>query len=267
MAGKLRGRVALVTGGARGIGAAAAAALAEAGAAVLITDVLDDEGERTAARIVESGGRAGYVHHDVRDEAAWVAAAAAAEARFGGLDILMNNAGIFGAKAMSQTTLEEFRNMQAINVDGVFLGMKTCIPAIAKRASQWAGGGSIINLSSVAGLTGTPFAVAYTASKGAVRLMSKSAALECAALGNKIRVNSLHPGVIDTMMGDRVMADLGMAMGVGANDVRSNLMAAHPLGRFGVAADIANAVVFLASDDAGFMTGSEMVVDGGMTAR
>jgi 3alpha(or 20beta)-hydroxysteroid dehydrogenase len=267
MAGKLTGRVALVTGGARGIGAASAAALAEAGAAVLITDVLDNEGEQVAACIVESGGRAGYLHHDVRDEAAWVAAVAAAEARFGGLDILMNNAGIFGAKAMSATTLEEFRNMQAINVDGVFLGMKTCIPAIAKRAPRWAGGGSIINLSSVAGLTGSPFAVAYNASKGAVRLMSKGAALECATLGLKIRVNSLHPGVIDTMMGDKVMADLGAAMGVGANDVRTNMMAAHPLGRFGVAADIASAVVFLASDDAGFMTGSEMVVDGGMTAR
>lgn len=267
MAGKLTGRVALVTGGARGIGAASAVALAEAGAAVLITDVLDDEGERVAARIVESGGRAGYVHHDVRDEAAWVAAVAAAQARFGGLDILMNNAGIFGAKAMSATTLEEFRHMQSINVDGVFLGMKTCIPAIAKRAPQWPGGGSIINLSSVAGLTGSPFAVAYNASKGAVRLMSKGAALECATLGLKIRVNSLHPGVIDTMMGDKVMADLGAAMGVGANDVRTNMMAAHPLGRFGVAADIASAVVFLASDDAGFMTGSEMVVDGGLTAR
>lgn len=267
MAGKLQGRVALVTGGARGIGAASAAALAQAGAAVLVTDVLDDEGEQVAARIVEGGGRAGYVHHDVRDEAAWAAAVAAAETRFGGLDILMNNAGIFAAKPMSDMTLDEFRHIQSINVDGVFLGMKTCIPEIAKRAAQWPGGGSIINLSSVAGLTGTPFAVAYTASKGAVRLMTKSAALECAVLGLKIRVNSLHPGVIDTMMGDKVMDDLAASMGVGANDARANLLAAHPLGRFGVAADIAGAIVFLASDDAGFMTGSEMVVDGGMTAR
>jgi NAD(P)-dependent dehydrogenase (short-subunit alcohol dehydrogenase family) len=267
MAGKLSGRVALVTGGARGIGAASAKALAEAGAAVLITDVLDDDGEKTAAAIASSGGRAGYHHHDVRDEAAWKGAVGEAERRFGGLDILLNNAGIFALKPMSETTIEEFRHMQAINIEGVFLGMKCAIPAIAKRSQQWPGGGSIINLSSVAGLTGAAFAVPYNASKGAVRLMTKGAALECAQLGHKIRVNSIHPGVIDTMMGQQVLDDL-VAVGAGsANEVRANAIALHPLGRLGVASDIANAVVFLASDDAAFMTGSEVVVDGGMTAR
>ena len=267
MAGKLRGRVALVTGGARGIGAASAKALAEAGAAVLITDVLDADGERTAAAIAETGARAGYLHHDVREEAAWVEAVAAAEKRFGGLDILLNNAGIFALKPMSATSIEEFRHMQAINVEGVFLGMKTALTAIGKRGTQWAGGGSIVNLSSVAGLTGAAFAVPYNASKGAVRLMTKGAALECAQLGLKIRVNSIHPGVIETMMGQQVLDDFAAVSAGSANEVRTNVIALHPLGRLGVAADIANAVVFLASDDAAFITGSEIVVDGGMTAR
>jgi NAD(P)-dependent dehydrogenase (short-subunit alcohol dehydrogenase family) len=267
MAGKLSGRVALVTGGARGIGAASAQALAEAGAAVLVTDVLDEDGETTAAAIAAKGARAGYLHHDVREEGAWVAAVGEAERRFGGLDILLNNAGIFWMKPMTETSIEDFRHMQAINVEGVFLGMKTAIPAMAKRATQWAGGASIINLSSVAGLTGATFAVPYNASKGAVRIMTKGAALECSALGHKIRVNSIHPGVIDTMMGQKVMDDFVAAGGGSANEVRANVIALHPLGRLGVAADIANAVVFLASDDAAFMTGSEVVVDGGMTAR
>jgi len=267
MAGKLTGRVALVTGGARGLGAASAQALAAAGAAVLITDVLDADGERAAAAIAETGARAGYVHHDVRDERAWVEAVATAEKRFGGLDILVNNAGIFALKPMTATSIEEFRHMQSINVEGVFLGMKTALPAIGKRGAQWPGGGSIINLSSVAGLTGTAFAVPYNASKGAVRLMTKGAALECAQLGLKIRVNSVHPGIIDTMMGQQVIDDFATVAGGGANEVRTNMIALHPLGRLGVAADVANAVVFLASDDAAFMTGSEMVIDGGMTAR
>jgi 3alpha(or 20beta)-hydroxysteroid dehydrogenase len=267
MAGKLQGRVALVTGGARGLGAAAAAALAAEGAAVLITDVLDEDGEATAASIASRGAQAGYMHHDVRDEGQWLAVVAEAERRFGGLDVLVNNAGIFFLKPMAMTTIEEFRNMQAINVEGVFLGMKSAMPAIGKRAAQWAGGGSIINLSSVAGLTGAAFAVPYNASKGAVRLMTKGAALECAQLGLKIRVNSIHPGVIETKMGQQVLDELSSAGGVGANEVRANAIALHPIGRLGVPADIASAVVFLASDDAAFMTGSEVVVDGGMTAR
>lgn len=267
MAGKLQGRVALVTGGARGIGAASAAALAAEGAAVLVTDVLDADGEATAASIASKGARAGYMHHDVREEAQWQAAVAEAERRFGGLDILLNNAGIFDMKPMMATSIEEFRHMQAINVEGVFLGMKTALPAIGSRGGRWAGGGAIINLSSVAGLTGAAFAVPYNASKGAVRLMTKGAALECAQLGLKIRVNSIHPGIIDTMMAQKLLGDFQAVGGGSANEVRANAMALHPLGRFGEAADIANAVVFLASDDAAFMTGSELVVDGGMTAR
>lgn len=267
MAGKLQGRVALVTGGARGIGAASAQALAAEGAAVLITDVLDADGEAVAAAIASNGGRAGYIHHDVREETAWVAAVAEAERRFGGLDILVNNAGIFQAKPMAATSIDEFRRMQAINVEGVFLGLKTAIPAIATRADKWPGGGSVVNLSSVAGLTGSPFTVPYNASKGAVRLMTKGAALECAALGQKVRVNSVHPGIIETKMGQQLMDEF-TALGMGsANEVRTRAVDLHALGRLGTSSDIANAVVFLASDDAAFMTGSEVVVDGGMTAR
>ena len=267
MTDKLEGRVALVTGGARGIGAASAKALAGEGAAVLITDLLDEAGQDTAGAIVQAGGRAGYMRHDVRDEAAWLAAVAEAETRFGGLDILVNNAGIFALKPMAMTTLEEFRNMQAVNVEGVFLGMKSALPALSKRAGQWAGGSSIINISSVAGINGAAFAVPYNASKGAVRLMTKGAALECARLGLKIRVNSVHPGVIETMMGQKVMDDYVAAGAGSANEVRAEVIAMHPIGRIGLPTEIGSAVAFLACDDSAFMTGTEIIVDGGITAR
>lgn len=264
----LKGRVALVTGGARGIGAASAKALAEAGAAICVTDILDQAGEDTAAGLISAGAKAIYVHHDVTNEDHWASVVGVCEQRLGGLDILVNNAGVFWLKPMTATTLLEFRQMQAINVEGVFLGLKHGIPAIAKRSHQWVGGGSIINLSSVAGLTGASMAVAYNASKGAVRLMTKGAALECAALGYKIRVNSVHPGVIETQMGQAVIDQL-VASGApgGANAVRDQMVQLHPLGRLGVAADVANAITFLAGDRSAFMTGTEVVVDGGLTAR
>jgi NAD(P)-dependent dehydrogenase (short-subunit alcohol dehydrogenase family) len=254
----LEGRVALVTGGARGIGAACAQALAEAGAKVVIADIGD--GNATA-----SGVGGAYVKHDVTSEESWIAAVAFAKKTFGGLDILVNNAGVFFVKPIVATTLEEFRRMQQINVEGVFLGMKHSIPAIAERSKQWKGGGAIVNVSSVAGLVGAPMLIAYNASKGAVRLMTKSAALECAQMGLQIRVNSVHPGIIDTaMMGQ--MVDMQVAGGVTAEDARQRYAERHPLKRLGEAKDVANAVVFLSSDKSGFMTGSEVVVDGGMTA-
>jgi NAD(P)-dependent dehydrogenase (short-subunit alcohol dehydrogenase family) len=254
----LEGRVALVTGGARGIGAACAQALAEAGAKVVVADIGDGSATASAA-----GGA--YVKHDVTSEESWVLAVAFAKETFGGLDILVNNAGIFFVKPIVATTLEEFRRMQQINVEGVFLGMKHAIPAIAERSKQWKGGGSIVNVSSVAGLVGAPMLVAYNASKGAVRLMTKSAALECAQAGFQIRVNSVHPGIIDTdMMGQ--MVDMVVAGGETREAARQRYAERHPLRRLGEARDVANAVVFLSSDKSGFMTGSEVVVDGGMTA-
>ena len=255
----LEGRVALVTGGARGIGAATAKALAAAGAKVVVSDVGD--GTATADAI---GGA--YVKHDVTVEADWAAAVAFARETFGGLDILVNNAGIFWMKPIVETALEDFRRMQQVNVEGVFLGLKHAIPAIAERAQGWDGGGSIINLSSVAGLVGQAGGLAYNASKGAVRLMTKSAALECARGGLKIRVNSVHPGIIDTPMMAQAAAASMAVTGEGSNTTRERFAQAHPLGRLGRDIDIANAIKFLASDAAAFMTGSEVVVDGGMTA-
>lgn len=253
----LDGRVALVTGGARGLGAATAKALAAEGAKVVVSDVRD--GEATAAAV---GGA--FVTHDVTSEEAWIAAVAFAKQRFGGLDILVNNAGIFWTKPIAMESLETFRQMQQVNVEGVFLGLKHGIPALAERASQWDGGAAIVNLSSVSGLIGAPMTLAYSASKGAVRLMTKTAAIECARAGMQVRVNSVHPGIIDTpMMSEAVTAMTG---GRGNNEMMERLATSHPLGRLGRDTDIANAVTFLASDKAAFMTGAELVVDGGMTA-
>jgi 3alpha(or 20beta)-hydroxysteroid dehydrogenase len=265
---ELKGRVALVTGGARGIGAASAKALAEAGATICLTDVLDAAGEETAAALTRAGHRAAYHRHDVTSEDQWKSVVSACERDFGGIDILVNNAGIFWLKPMALTSIEDFRRMQAVNVEGVFLGMKHTIPAIAKRAAQWKGGGAVVNISSVAGLTGAAMAVAYNASKGAVRLMTKGAALECAGAGLKVRVNSVHPGIIETAMGQQVIDEYA-ASGApgGANAIRDQMIQLHPLGRLGEAADVANAIVFLSSDRSAFMTGSEIVVDGGLTAR
>jgi NAD(P)-dependent dehydrogenase (short-subunit alcohol dehydrogenase family) len=253
----LDGRVALVTGGARGIGAATARALAAAGAKVVVSDISD--GNETAASL---GGA--YVKHDVTSEEQWIAAVAFARDTFGGLDILVNNAGVFWVKPLAMETLEDFRRMQQINVEGVFLGLKHAIPAIAERAQRWDGGGAIVNLSSVAGIVGGPNIIAYNASKGAVRLMTKSAALEFA--GQKVRVNSVHPGIIDTPMMAEAADVIGKATGQGTNATRSNFADRHPLKRMGRDIDVANAIKFLASDAAAFITGSELVVDGGMTA-
>ncbi|MDP1632767.1 MAG: glucose 1-dehydrogenase [Caulobacter sp.] len=255
----LTGRVALVTGGARGIGAATAKALAAAGAKVVVSDLAD--GTATAEAV---GGA--FVKHDVTIEADWIAAVAFARERFGGLDILVNNAGIFWMKPIVDTALEDFRRMQQVNVEGVFLGLKHAIPAIAERAQRWDGGGSIINLSSVAGLVGQAGGLAYNASKGAVRLMTKAAALECARGGMKIRVNSVHPGIIDTPMMAGAAAAISERTGQGANSTLERFAQSHPLGRLGRDIDIANAIAFLAGDGAAFMTGSEVVVDGGLTA-
>ncbi len=254
---ELKGRVALVTGGARGLGAASAKALAGKGAKVLVTDIGD--GNETAAAIDGA-----YFKHDVTSEDEWIAAVAFAKETFGGLDILVNNAGVFWVKPMAAETLESFRKMQAINVEGVFLGLKHAIPAIAERAQQWDGGGAVVNLSSVAGLVGGPNILAYNASKGAVRLMTKGAALEAAPL--KVRVNSVHPGIIDTPMMAEAAKVIEKVTGQGSNTIRDNFAERHPLKRMGRDVDVANAVAFLASDAAAFVTGSELVVDGGMTA-
>lgn len=254
---ELKGRVALVTGASRGIGAATARALAAAGARVIVTDVDD-----TGALAEELGGLAR--RQDVTSEADWVEAMAFAKAEAGGLDILVNNAGLFLLKPVTETTLEDWRRLHSVNVEGVFLGTKHAIPLLAERAPLWKGGASIINLSSVAGLVGTAMVSCYNASKGAVRLFTKGVAMEVASLN--IRVNSVHPGIIETDMGRDLVSGFSQAGGTGDNETRVQLSQMHALGHFGVAENVADAVAFLASDRAAFMTGSEVVVDGGLTA-
>jgi NAD(P)-dependent dehydrogenase (short-subunit alcohol dehydrogenase family) len=256
MGGRIEGKVALVTGAAMGLGAQTARVLAREGAAVLLTDLADEEADAVVRAIRADGGRAAYLHHDVTQEADWEAAVAAAKEAFGALHILVNNAGIAGGPFPLMThSLEDWRRVLAVNLDGVFLGMRHAGPLIAAS-----GGGSIINLSSILGKVGLPEAAAYCASKGGVLLLTKSAALEWAPLG--IRVNSLHPGFIDTpMVANSVM------LGPDGNEKKAMLVAAHALGRFGVPREIADAVLFLASDESSFMTGAELVVDGGYTAH
>lgn len=248
---RLENKVALISGGARGMGAVEAKMFAQEGAKVVIGDVLDEDGKQTEAEINEAGGECVFVHLDVTDETAWQDAVAAAVDRFGKLDILVNNAGIARINNVEDTTSDEWDLVMDINAKGVFLGTKAAIPEIRK-----AGGGSIVNISSIAGLTGGRTS-SYAASKGAVRLLTKSTAIQYA--GESIRCNSVHPGVIETPMTTPMM--LNTQEGRDLNASR------HPLGRVGQPEDIAYGVLFLASDESSFMTGSELVIDGGLTAQ
>jgi 3alpha(or 20beta)-hydroxysteroid dehydrogenase len=243
----LAGKVAIVTGGARGMGAAAVRRLANEGAIVVATDILDDDGKTLAD---ELGEGVSFVHHDVTSEAGWTALVEDTERQFGSLDVLVNNAGILKFNAIADTPIEELRLVLEVNLIGCFMGMKAAIPAM-KRA----GGGSIVNISSTEGLGGTVFCGAYTASKFAVRGITKVAAIEYGV--DKIRVNSVHPGGIDTPMTRAVMDDAGR-----------KYVAKHVSGlkRMGEADEVAKVVVFLAGDGSSYCTGSEFVVDGGVTA-
>ena len=250
--GRMDGKVALISGGARGQGAAEARIFAQEGAKVVIGDLLDAEGTRVAAEIAESGGDALFVHLDVTHEEDWRSAIGAAVSSFGKLDVLVNNAGIWRGGRVEETTVEDWDTILDVNAKGVFLGTKLAIPEMRK-----AGGGSIINISSTAGLVGSPRSSAYTASKGAVRLFTKATAVQYAKEG--IRANSIHPGPIDTTMIQQVWQ--------GDAQNREEAIARTPLGRIGTPEDIAYGVLFLASNESSFMTGSELVIDGGSTAQ
>lgn len=253
---KLAGKVALVTGAASGIGEACARKLSANGAAVVLGDINESAAATLASELVAAGGKAIASRHDVRLTEDWERVLAIAMETFGGLDILVNNAGIAGDNTeLMSLTLDQWHEVTSINLDGVFLGMRYAGTALEKR-----GGGSVINISSILGKVGFPGAAAYCASKGGVSLLTKSAALEWAPLN--IRVNSVHPGFVETPLVSEALQNNedGEAM-------RELLVAAHPLGRLGQAQEIANAVAFLASDESSFMTGSEMVVDGGYTAQ
>lgn len=253
--GRVAEKVALVTGGALGIGRATAELLAREGAKVVVTDVKQKEGEEVVARIKAQGGDAIFVQHDASSEDQWKAAIDAALNAFGKLNIVVNNAGIALGKTVEDTTLAEWRKVQEINLDGVFLGTKYGIEALRKS-----GGGSIVNLSSIEGLIGDPGLAAYNASKGGVRIFTKSAALHCAQSGYGIRINSVHPGYIWTPMVE------GLAESE-QTDQYKRLVSLHPVGHLGEADDIAYGILYLASDESKFVTGSELVIDGGYTAQ
>jgi NAD(P)-dependent dehydrogenase (short-subunit alcohol dehydrogenase family) len=262
---RLDGKVALISGAARGIGAETARLMVEAGARVAIGDLLDERGRETARAI---GDSALYHHLDVTREEDWSTIVGATVAKFGGIDILVNNAGMFLGKGIEEASLDEWHRLAGINLTGVFLGTKLTLPALRERATDSAHGSAIVNLASVAGLVGSQLDPLYSMTKGGVTLFTKSAALEFARKGYRIRVNSIHPGVIQTDMGEQTFT--ARARNLGSNDVddaRRLALATHPIGRLGVPNDIAKGIVFLASDDAGFMTGAGLVVDGGLTAQ
>jgi len=263
---RVDGKVALISGSARGLGAEMARALAGAGARVMVSDVLESVGQETAAAIRAAGGRAEFVRLDTTQEPQWEAAVAATIERLGGLDILVNNAGIERLQFITETTVEEFRQVMDINVTGVFLGCKHAVRAM--RPGGAAGkGGSIVNLSSVAGLAGVTALGTYCASKGAVRLLTKSVAVECGQMKLGVRCNSIHPGLVWTAMGRDLLqhfVDLKLMPDTAA--AQAAFEAAIPIGRLGEPSDVAAATLYLASDAAKWVTGAEFTVDGGYTA-
>lgn len=248
---RLEGKVALITGGARGMGASEAQLFIDEGARVIITDILDEDGKKTAARLSSDGNNCIFLHHDVTSESDWDAVLKESLSTFGQIDVLVNNAGIFERGTVLDTSLAMFERTMDINVTGVFLGMKTVAPHMVQRKT-----GSIINISSVAGLNGTPGFLAYGASKWAVRGMTKGVAKELAPFG--VRVNSIHPGIIDTPM-----LQTFDAAGEG---VREAVRTRIPLGYEAEPIHVARLALYLGSDDSAYSTGSEFIVDGGWSA-
>ena len=248
---RLQNKVALISGGAKGMGAVEAKLFAKEGARIVIGDVLETEGKQIESEINEIGGECLFVPLDVTDENQWNEAVAATVRLFSKLDILINNAGIFRTSRVEETSSAEWDHVMDINAKGVFLGAKAAIPAMRE-----AGGGSIINLSSVAGLVGAAYSSAYSASKGAVRLFTKSTAIQYATDG--IRCNSIHPGVIQTDMTREAIAD---------SQFKAQRLDPTPLARLGQPEDVAYGALYLASDESSFVTGAELVIDGGWTAQ
>jgi len=247
---RLAGRVALVTGGSRGIGRAVVERLLEEGASVMIADLGDADSD-------DLGPNAAYIRLDVGDEVQWRVVVDTVRSRFGRLDILVANAGISGTGPIRDISLEDWHRTLRVNLDGVFLATKYCADLLAEAGVDHRGGASIINISSIMGLVALPQAGPYIASKGGVRMLSKSAALEFAAAGLPIRVNSVHPGFVETPL----------LTGSSSADAIAFYISGTPMGRMAQPSEIASVVAFLASDDASFMTGSELVVDGGWTAQ
>lgn len=249
---RLKGKVALISGGAKGQGKVEAQLFSKEGAKVILGDILDDLGQEVAKDIQDTGGEATYVHLDVTNETDWKSSIEIVLKKYGRLDILVNNAGILIRKGIEDTTSEDWSRIMAINAKGAFLGIKSAIPVMRQS-----GGGSIINISSTAGLVASPSGSAsYTATKGAVRLLTKSTAVQYAH--ENIRCNSVHPGPIDTDMIQDSITDPTKL---------TERMERLPMGRFGTAEEVAFGVLYLASDESSFVTGSELVIDGGHTAQ
>src|SRR5580700_1485060 len=256
--GQVEGKVAIVTGGASGIGAACATTLAREGAKVAVTDVDDAGGQAVVHKIESAGGEAIFLHHDVTLEESWPAIIEATERRFGRLDVMVANAGIGILCKAVEMSLADWRRQTAVNLDGVFLSVKYAVPAMRR-----AGGGSIIMMSSIAGLRGSPGLAGYCATKGGVRLFAKAVAMESAA--DAIRVNSVHPGIIATPIWEKIPVGASNAGRNAPVDPHELARRSVPLGEAGMAQDIADGVLFLASDASRHMTGAELVIDGGMT--
>lgn len=252
---RVQGKTAIVTGAALGLGRASALMLAREGARIVLTDLREADGAKVREQIAAQGGEAIFLRHDVASEADWISVMKSAQERFSSVDVLVNNAGVLFSSKIEETSLEKWRWLMAVNCDGVFLGVKHAIAAMKDR------GGSIINLSSVAGLVGLPDISAYCASKGAVALFTKAAALECAKAGYPVRVNSIHPGGIWTPMLEVLVGKRGEPS---ADEAAAQM---HPLGHAGDPDDIAYGVVYLASEESKFVTGAELVIDGGYTAQ
>ncbi len=262
MTGQVQGKVALVTGGVSGIGAAVAELLAREGAAVAVTDIDELRGPEVAAGIKKAGHEAIFLAQDVTSESRWVEVVAEVERRYGRLDILVSNAGIgIMVPSIVEMSLADWRRQTAINLDGVFLSVKHCLPLMRRI-----GGGSIIMTSSLAGLRGSANLAGYCATKGGVRLFAKAIAMECASFGDGIRVNSVHPGIIDTPIWGKLPTEAGAAGQNAPIDLEERAKLATPLGRPGHASEIAAGVLYLASDASRYVTGTELVIDGGMNA-
>lgn len=267
--GRVRGKVALITGAASGIGRAAALRLAEEGATVVATDLDLPGGNETVRLAKAAGGECTFIQHDVADEEAWHHVVASVAASQGVLHILVNNAGIALPAAILATSYSDWRRQLAVNLDSVFLGVKHAVPLMVRS-----GGGSVVNISSIAGLVGDPGLASYSASKGGVTLFSKSAALEFAKARNGVRVNSVHPGIIDTPIwttdarSERATPAIESALMKLWRKVYLGIAgrAGVPAGHAGCAKDVADGILYLASDESRYVTGSELVIDGGFTA-
>jgi NAD(P)-dependent dehydrogenase (short-subunit alcohol dehydrogenase family) len=263
----LEGKVALVTGAAGGMGRAIARRLAHEGAKVVLTDLRREQVEAVASELATDGVEAIGLAHDVTSETDWNRVVGETVRRFGEVSVLVNNAGSFVMESIEHSSLESWRKMFTVNVESVFLGTRAAMVAMKKNGRDRESPNAIVNVSSIGGLIGAAFTTAYSSAKGAVTLLTKCAALECAKLGYAIRVNSLHPGLSDTPMQNVLLDGHVRYSGYSSRETaRIAMVDAYPLGRLGRPTDIADAAAFLASDMSRYMTGAELVVDGGLTA-